>query len=487
MSVTSSRALESGRCSNNHSSISALLHSRIDYALSLWFLDVLLMGALFVVLSMVRHHGNYYPYAIEAVAISMIAFVICTFVIEGYDNRRKKRDWAYAVEHLLASAVALLGTAILIYGFAAYGSEVAAKPSRGILVSAFVLQGVLSLFVRKTLDPILLTHSSSKQLLVVGKGEHVESFKRLCRQHEEHRKLAFVELHQPEYDHIPRKGILGENWVLSEEEAVSKIKENPSSFDGIVLIDNPNEISTRFIQCLTNAHLHQMRVYTLDSFCETFWRKTPVSSVDPQWVFSGNFELSRDSGYRKIKRACDIIFSLTLLVLFSPILTLISLLILLEGKGNVFFRQHRVGQGGEVFNALKFRTMKLGSEKQGMYTEKCDPRMTWLGKILRPLRLDEFPQLFNVIKGEMSLIGPRAEWDACAELYTKEIPNYQLRHIVKPGLTGWAQVNYPYGAGVADAMEKLSYDLYYIRHYSLFLDAQIILKTIYTMVSGGGR
>jgi lipopolysaccharide/colanic/teichoic acid biosynthesis glycosyltransferase len=152
------------------------------------------------------------------------------------------------------------------------------------------------------------------------------------------------------------------------------------------------------------------------------------------------------------------------------------------------FRQIRVGREGQSFTAYKFRTMAMQfAESDDIYTRVDDPRVTRAGRWLRKLRLDELPQLWNVCKGDMSLIGPRAEWIKCAERYEKKIPFYHFRHLVKPGITGWAQVNYPYGESDEDAIEKLKYDLYYIRHYSLKLDAMITLKTVHTMLFGKGR
>ncbi|PYK67310.1 MAG: lipid carrier--UDP-N-acetylgalactosaminyltransferase [Verrucomicrobia bacterium] len=155
----------------------------------------------------------------------------------------------------------------------------------------------------------------------------------------------------------------------------------------------------------------------------------------------------------------------------------------------IIFRQERVGRANQPFVAYKFRTMLMNSPKEpgDIYTKKNDPRVTRLGRWLRKLRFDELPQLFNVFRGEMSLIGPRAEWVRCAERYEKAIPFYHFRHLVKPGITGWAQVNYPYGESDEDAIEKLKYDLYYIRNYSLTLDAMIVLKTVHTMLFSKGR
>ncbi|PYL40887.1 MAG: polyprenyl glycosylphosphotransferase, partial [Verrucomicrobia bacterium] len=166
----------------------------------------------------------------------------------------------------------------------------------------------------------------------------------------------------------------------------------------------------------------------------------------------------------------------------------------MESGRPAIFRQSRVGREGHIFTAYKFRTMFIRDpneatteETTDLYTRKGDLRVTRAGRWLRKLRLDELPQLWNVFKGDMSLIGPRAEWVRCAQRYQKKIPSYHFRHLVKPGITGWAQVNYPYGESDEDAVEKLQYDLYYIRHYSLTLDAMIVLKTVHTMLFGKGR
>jgi lipopolysaccharide/colanic/teichoic acid biosynthesis glycosyltransferase len=167
---------------------------------------------------------------------------------------------------------------------------------------------------------------------------------------------------------------------------------------------------------------------------------------------------------------------------------LTALLVLATDGRPVLFQQTRVGRFSRPFTLYKFRTMSSGPEGQGSaYTLENDPRITRFGRFLRLTRLDELPQLWNVIQGDMSMIGPRAEWDQLVEQYRKEIPFYHLRFIVRPGITGWAQVNYGYGASVQDAFEKLQYDLYYIKHCSLPMDASIILKTLFTILSASGR
>jgi lipopolysaccharide/colanic/teichoic acid biosynthesis glycosyltransferase len=215
----------------------------------------------------------------------------------------------------------------------------------------------------------------------------------------------------------------------------------------------------------------------------------PVHSIDPFWPLQMGFQLARISPYHYLKRLFDLAFSSVALILSSPVIAVVTLLNFWQNGRPVLFRQVRVGRESEPFTILKFRTMSHPptDEVDDIYTREADPRITKLGRWLRKLRLDELPQLWNVLRGDMSLIGPRAEWTKCSERYEKKIPFYHFRHLVKPGITGWAQVNYPYGESDEDAIEKLKYDLYYIRHYSLKLDAMIVLKTLHVMLFGKGR
>jgi lipopolysaccharide/colanic/teichoic acid biosynthesis glycosyltransferase len=215
----------------------------------------------------------------------------------------------------------------------------------------------------------------------------------------------------------------------------------------------------------------------------------PLHSIDPFWPLQTGFQLSRTSPYHYLKRLFDIFASGVLLILFSPVMLIIAALLRIISGPPVIFKQQRVGRDEHLFTVYKFRTMRPAENGAAgdIYTRKDDPRLFWLGKWLRKWRLDELPQLWNVLKGDISLIGPRAEWIECARRYRDKIPLYHFRHLVKPGITGWAQVNYPYGENDEDAIEKLKYDLYYIRHYSLKLDAMIVLKTVHTMLFGKGR
>lgn len=174
----------------------------------------------------------------------------------------------------------------------------------------------------------------------------------------------------------------------------------------------------------------------------------------------------------------------------SPLILIAAIAIKLTDGGVVFFRQTRIGLNRQPFQMAKLRTIRENSnpgEDDQRYTQKSDPRITKIGALLRKTRLDEFPQLWNVIRGEMSLIGPRAEWDELVKDYQEQISCYHFRHLVRPGVTGWAQINYPYGANIEDTLRKLEYDLNYIRHFSFVMDAAIVLRTVHLMLFGKGR
>jgi exopolysaccharide biosynthesis polyprenyl glycosylphosphotransferase len=187
------------------------------------------------------------------------------------------------------------------------------------------------------------------------------------------------------------------------------------------------------------------------------------------------------------KRAIDILASFVLIVLSSPLLLLATIAILMETGRPVFFRQDRVGLSGRVFKIFKFRSMRQGSDKgTPSWTADGDPRVTRVGNFIRKYRIDEIPQLFNVLRGEMSLIGPRPEVPYFCELLEREVPFYQQRHCVRPGISGWAQVKYKYGATLEEAKTKFEFDLFYIKNLSVLLDLTIIFETIKVVLLGKG-
>jgi sugar transferase (PEP-CTERM system associated) len=223
-----------------------------------------------------------------------------------------------------------------------------------------------------------------------------------------------------------------------------------------------------------------VHVNDLSSFLERETGRVDLDSLNPSWlIFSDGFSAGRRLSSAG-KRLFDIIVSAIILALTGPVILLTALLVKLESKGPAFFRQRRVGLYGQHFDILKLRSMREDAEVGGVavWAQKDDPRVTRIGSVIRKLRIDELPQAWSVLKGEMSFVGPRPERPQFVADLEARLPYYAERHMVKPGITGWAQINYPYGASTEDARHKLEYDLYYAKNYTPFLDLLILLQTV---------
>ncbi|MFM8975550.1 MAG: sugar transferase, partial [Vulcanococcus sp.] len=218
-------------------------------------------------------------------------------------------------------------------------------------------------------------------------------------------------------------------------------------------------------------------------------QRIPPKWIENQWLlFSNRIDGQRNTPGKQLKRYADVVLSLVLMVLSAPVLVVVAMLVKLQDGGPVLYRQQRTGLLGIPFEVLKIRTMCPHSEPSGaQWSQPKDLRITPVGRWIRRFRLDELPQLWNVFKGDMSLIGPRPERPELEQELERIIPNYRLRYWIRPGLSGWAQVNLPYCADIQDSELKLSYDLFYLRNASLWLDVLILLKTIKTILKAAGR
>jgi len=215
--------------------------------------------------------------------------------------------------------------------------------------------------------------------------------------------------------------------------------------------------------------------------------EVPIESLKASWLIYGD-GFAQDAVRTVVKRIFDATLAALLLFLSLPVMFLAGVAILLESGKPIFIWQERVGRGGRSFLCVKFRSMRVDAEGDGIarWASANDSRITRVGRILRKLRIDELPQLFNVLSGEMSLVGPRPERPSFVAELKERIRFYDLRHSIKPGVTGWAQIRYPYGASVEDAERKLQYDLYYIKNHSLALDVLIIMETVRVVLFGEG-
>ncbi len=238
---------------------------------------------------------------------------------------------------------------------------------------------------------------------------------------------------------------------------------------------------------LLDCKLYGIKVVDISSYFERTLTQINIDHVNPGWLIFGdgfNQGLIRSL----VKRAFDLFFSALLLLVALPVMLAAALCIKLDSPGPVFYQQQRVGLNGKIFRVIKFRSMRADAEKDGKprWASVGDDRVTKVGRFIRKLRIDELPQLVNVLRGEMSLVGPRPERQFFVDELISKIPYFAVRHSVKPGVTGWAQVRYEYGSTVEDSIEKLQYDMYYVKNHSLFLDLLIILETVAVVLTGKG-
>jgi len=241
------------------------------------------------------------------------------------------------------------------------------------------------------------------------------------------------------------------------------------------------------IKELLECRVAGINVLDGNTFYEMLKGKLSVNAINPSWlIFSQGFH--KPAYQRILKRLMDLFISSSIMVLFSPLFVLVAILIKAESKGPTFFSQERMGEKMKPYQVLKFRSMIEDAEQHSgpMWAEEDDDRITRIGRIIRRARIDEMPQVWNVFKGEMSFVGPRPERQFFVKQLIKKIPYFQERFTVKPGITGWAQINYGYGASEEDAIEKLNYDLFYIKNMSILMDLVIIFRTVRIVLFGTG-
>lgn len=268
-----------------------------------------------------------------------------------------------------------------------------------------------------------------------------------------------------------------------DPERIAAVARMTGADEIVVAVDERRGLPlASLLRCKTSG----LRVRDDVAFLEAELGYVDTTAITPGWIVFGD-GFARGKFDRAVKRAVDVVASLILVLATLPITLPVMLLIRLEGPGPVFYRQERVGRDGRCFDLVKFRTMRVDAERDGpLWAQMQDRRITRVGRWLRRWRIDEIPQALNVLRGEMSLVGPRPERPIFVVELVRALPFYDERHRVRPGITGWAQVNYPYGASIDDAREKLAYDLYYVKHAGLWLDLVILLQTLRVVLFGTG-
>jgi lipopolysaccharide/colanic/teichoic acid biosynthesis glycosyltransferase len=252
----------------------------------------------------------------------------------------------------------------------------------------------------------------------------------------------------------------------------------------LIVLNLKNPPSKELATFLTHLELQGIHYLTFSRFMEKYLNKCFIPDADVSLDYLQDIKPYGLSAY-VLKRLTDYFISLTLLAFVWPVMLYAAYRIKKDSPGSIIFRQERIGLHGKPFTCLKFRSMHEKSHFDP-YTRDDDPRIFDFGNFMRKTRIDELPQLFNVLKGDMHLIGPRAEWNILVEEYEKELPYYQERHLVRPGITGWAQIHYPYGRDIEDTRQKLMYDLYYIKNWSLKKELYAVFKTVKVVLTRQG-
>lgn len=352
---------------------------------------------------------------------------------------------------------------------------------RGIMVTASLFSFAGVVLVRILFMRVTDIGLPRRRVLVLGNGREAEEVIRFLHEGERGRTIQYAGMYPvigERADGDPQRQI--DHDQLSRTVHDLRVSE-------IVIAVRERRGGVLPLRQLLDAKLQGIRVLDLTSFYEREKGVLKLDNMRASWlIFGRGFDrgVTRDA----IKRLFDITVSVALFIVTLPILLLAMLAIVLESGRPVFYRQERVGQGGRIVTVLKLRSMRQDAEGDGKprWAGTNDDRITRVGRIIRKTRIDELPQLINVIRGDMSFVGPRPERPYFVRQLIAEIPYYDVRHSVKPGITGWSQVCYPYGASVEDAIAKLEYDLYYVKNHSLFLDLLILLETAQVVLLGKG-
>jgi exopolysaccharide biosynthesis polyprenyl glycosylphosphotransferase len=450
-------------------------------AAALLVLDIAAMTAVFDVISLLRGVGT----GDSALAIPTALLVFAIYLVQGYKVQTDMLSVDYASQHSIAVLSAMLGTMLLTYAVVPAGYEfLVPQSSRFVIALSYVLLIPLTISYRRLIYLRVLATRGERSVIFLGDHASCLQFREECGKMGMRQPIIFTSSTGGTQSSFSSQSDLVQE---AFETVLKKVESGSLAIEAIVLRESARELPAGVSQRLVQLYFSGFQTYTLELFHQVYWQKIPVYRINQTWLFQEGFEIAREPVFERLKRVADIALAGFGLLLAAPLILASAIAIWLEDRGPIFFAQTRIGRNHQPFRLLKLRSMRVARAGDDLYTQPGDTRITKVGGFLRTSRLDELPQLWNVLRGDMSLIGPRAEWDRLVTNYEREIPCYHFRHLVKPGITGWAQVNYPYGANLEDTVRKLEYDLYYIRHFSFLLDATIVLKTIHIMLFGKGR
>lgn len=444
-------------------------------------LDLLAVLGVFNAVTYLRSLGGTPHLMLTPLLAPYAVLVVAIYLIDGYRARTDMMSLDYTSLHTIALLSATVAALVLTFVVIPAGYEL--QYSRAVIALSCVALIPITLSYRRVLQLRQVNALGERTFVYLGDRASCIAFQRECEQaHVAQRIICCV----AGDDRIDAPAPANAPELRSLQGVLQDISAGVITVEAVVLRETNRDLESDLVRRLVELYFSGLPTYTLELFHRLYWRKIPIYRLNQTWLFQEGFTIAREPVFERIKRIGDVVVASLGLVVASPVILLAAAAVWIDDRGPCIFAQTRVGRNHVPFRLYKLRTMRAapGGDR---YTQPNDQRITRVGKFLRASRIDELPQLFNVLRGEMSMIGPRAEWDQLVAEYEREIPCYFFRHLVKPGITGWAQVNYPYGANLEDTVRKLEYDLYYIRHFSFRLDASIVLKTIHVMLFGKGR
>jgi sugar transferase (PEP-CTERM system associated) len=438
-------------------------------AVALCLIDTLFVAACWPLSAWLLSEGTGNPQRWALAAIFATVNLLCLYAL-GLYRRDSIADFAEAARRIPIVVGIAMGASILVSGFLGW------RLSPSLCVGAAICFAGCMILARLTFIALRRHSLFRTRLLVIGAGERAWDLVWILRSQGRHWQYDLTFVHEDSFGTIdPRLSSDPSNRIILASSNLLKIAKKTRA-DQIVV--SPDERRGMMLGSLITCRAAGYPVFQYIAFLEKEACRIDIKRLDLAWMlYSDGFSINAFG--RGLKRCFDIVGSLAILIPFSPILLLAMLAIWAGDQNPVFYRQERVTRGGRKFCILKLRTMRIDAESGGaVWAAARDSRITPVGAFLRRTRIDELPQLLNVLNGDMSLVGPRPERPEFIELLSRQLPLYQERHAVKAGLTGWAQVNYPYGASLDDARSKLSYDLYYVKNYNVFFDLRIVMQTL---------
>jgi len=435
--------------------------------------DVLVLAALTWTFSAYKNGAIGPGFLISWHALVVVsAVVVINYVVGLYQLARVTQVRELCILILAAAGTTALAMAMVVYVTAGWEDNLGplGRIVLGQSLTVFAIWELASRFV--ALQWIRRRSGEARWLILGSQGPSAKVLAKL--------------LDAPEFAH--RTLLLP---VAGQEPADGAWSELPTQlarpWTGIILAqDQP--LPDELVELLMQAKLGGARVVDLTDLFEQLRGCVPLERIDRGWFLtSDGFDIAHSRNGLRLKRLMDLWVSLLLLILALPVALGAGLAVTLTSRGPVFYSQKRVGRRGRTFIMYKFRTMRTDAEAAGaQWAAARDPRITSVGRVMRALRIDELPQLWNILRGEMSFIGPRPERPEFTATLEASIPFYALRHLVKPGLTGWAQICFPYGASIEESRQKLEFDLYYIKNHSLALDLMILVRTVRVVIHRQG-